>query len=98
MAHSTSTAFSYTLSTFLVRQFYNLLMPVQLGGFLEFYCGLFRLFGVGVYGMDGLGPWAFRSLRGYIFLDPGRLEAQRGSGVHLDGVRSDDRYFKHATW
>lgn len=46
----------YTLETFWLRQRSNAWTLVQLSGFAAFFFGAFRLFGIGVYGMDGIGP------------------------------------------
>lgn len=46
----------YRLETFALRQRSNAWTLVQLAGFLAFFFGAFRLFGIGVYNMDGLGP------------------------------------------
>lgn len=46
----------YHLEVFWLRQRSNAWTLVQLAGFAAFFFGAFRLFGIGVYGMDGLGP------------------------------------------
>jgi hypothetical protein len=46
----------YRLETFGTRQRSNAWTLVQLAGFAAFFFGAFRLFGIGVYNMDGLGP------------------------------------------
>jgi hypothetical protein len=44
------------IRTFVIRQRSNALTLLQLAGFTAFFFGAFRLFGIGVYNMNGLGP------------------------------------------
>jgi hypothetical protein len=44
------------IRAFTIRQRSNALTLFQLAGFAAFFFGVFRLFGIGVYNMDGLGP------------------------------------------
>lgn len=44
------------LSVFVTKQRYNVWTLVQVAGFAAFFFGAFRLFGIGIYGMEGLGP------------------------------------------
>lgn len=46
----------YSVETFWLRQRTNAWTLVQISGFATFLFGAFRLFGIGVFGMDGLGP------------------------------------------
>jgi hypothetical protein len=46
----------YSFETFWIRQRSNAWTLIQLAGFAAFAFGAFRLFGIGIFGMDGLGP------------------------------------------
>lgn len=48
----------YSLETFIVRLRGGVWTLVQLAGFAAFLFGAFRLFGILVYNMDGIGPFS----------------------------------------
>lgn len=46
----------YGMQVFALQQQFAAIRLIQVVGFLIFFYGSFRLFGIGYYGMDGLGP------------------------------------------